>query len=142
MTRSGNFDNWRTATIKTRDDEQRSSQSLSFGASEESLTSSVEEDVSRLHRRVAKIVMDNINKYYPGADDFQPHLHKIRTPEDYSSIAKELSHELRTKIKESYQAYHDGDLSGVKVTPDNIAFIEQEVERYFEHIPVIRERRY
>ena len=60
----------------------------SIGASEGSLTSSVEEDLSRLHRRVAKVVMDNINKYYPRADDFQPHLHKIRTPEDYSKLSR------------------------------------------------------
>lgn len=146
VTRSGNFENWRTATIniKTRDDEQRSSasQSLHYGANEEPAASSMEEDVKRLHNRVAKIVMENINKFYPGAPEFQPHLHKIENGDAYSRIARELSYELRGKIKESYQAYHDGDLTGVRVTPDNIAFIEQEIERYFEPIPVIKERRY
>ena len=146
VTRSGNFENWRTATIniKTRDDEQRpsASQSLHYGANEEPVVSSMEEDVKRLHNRVAKIVMENINKFYPGAPEFQPHLHKIENGDAYSRIARELSYELRGKIKESYQAYHDGDLTGVRVTPDNIAFIEQEIERYFEPIPVIKERRY
>ena len=144
VTRSGNFKNWRTATIniKTRDDEPRSSQSHHYGANEEPTASSMEEDVQRLHNRVAKVVKDSINIFYPGAPEFQANLHKIKDDDAYSKIARELSHKLRAKIKESYKAYHDGDLKGVRVTPDIIAFIEQEVERYFEPIPVIKKRKY
>ena len=95
------------------------------------------DDIARLHRRVAKHVMEKMNKYYPDTEDFDPMLHKIRDGEDYSKIAKALSHELRTKIKDSYEAYN-GTLEGISLTGDNVAFIESEVERHFELIPVIR----
>ena len=80
--------------------------------------------------------MDNMNKYYRGTEVFDPRLEKIATPEDYSRIARELSHDLRSKIKESYEAYH-GSLEGIVLTSDHIATIQTEVERYFEGLPVI-----
>jgi len=98
----------------------------------------VEEDIQRLHRRVANNVMNSLNKYYPGSEEFEPHLHKIASPEEYSAIAKKLSHDLRRRIKESYEAYNDGNLEGIRLTPDNVAFIENEVERFFENKPLIR----
>ena len=83
-------------------------------------------------------VMDNLNKYYPGSDGFQPHLHKIASPEEYTEIAKTLSHDLRKRIKESYEAYNSGQLEGIRLTPDHKTFIENEVERFFENKPLIR----
>ena len=82
--------------------------------------------------------MENLNKYYPGSDGFQPHLHKIASPEEYTEIAKTLSHDLRKRIKESYEAYNSGQLEGIRLTPDHKTFIENEVERFFENKPLIR----
>ena len=45
-----------------------------------------------------------------------------------------LSH---LKIKESYKSYNNDKLEGIKVTPDNKMFIEEEVERFFEKKPEI-----
>ena len=56
---------------------------------------------------------------------------------EYSRTAKMLSHKLRAKIKESFEAYN-GSLEGISLTPDHVAFIVTEVERHFEQIPVIR----
>ena len=86
---------------------------------------------------VAKHVKKNMNKYYAGADDFNPRLHKIPDADDYSRTAKMLSYEIRTVIKEGYEAYN-GSLEGIRLTGDHVAFIKFEVERYFEQIPVIK----
>ena len=99
--------------------------------------SSLEEDISRLHKRVAKHVMYDMQRYYQVSDEFNPSLHKIRDAEDFERIAKMLSHDLRSKIKESYEAYN-GSLEGISLTPDHVAFIETEVQRHFEHLPVIK----
>ena len=56
--------------------------------------------------------MKVMNKYYPGADKFDRSLFKIGSPEEYSKLAKQLSHKLRNQIKESYEAYH-GTLDGI-----------------------------
>ena len=50
--------------------------------------STVEADIARLHRRVAKHVMENMNKYYTDSEDFDPRLHKIRDIKEYSRTAK------------------------------------------------------
>ena len=93
--------------------------------------STLEDDISRLHRRVAKHVTENMNKYF-----YQdPAVHKIRNLEDFARIAKKLSHYLRAKIKESYEAYNNGSLEGISLTPDHAAFIKTEVQRRFEPLP-------
>ena len=140
VSRSGNFENWSTARIKTSRDDQdpvTRGPGCHVGGGEAERVSSVEEDISRLHRRVATHVMNNMNKYYPDTEEFDPGLHKIRDGEEYSRTAKMLSHKLRAKIKESFEAYN-GSLEGISLTPDHVAFIVTEVERHFEQIPVIR----
>ena len=85
----------------------------------------LDEDIARLNWSVAQHVKKNMNKYFPGTEDFDPCLHKM------------LTHNLMTLIKEGYEAYN-GTLEGISLTGDNVAFIDSEVERYFELIPVIR----
>ena len=60
---------------------------------------------------------------------FNPFLHEneVASPKDYSRIARKLSHQLRQKIKDSYEAYNDGQLTGIKLTPDHIAYIKCDV---------------
>ena len=141
LSRSGNFDNWSTATIKRPRDAGDHVRDAGHtpGAAQSSVSSSrvssLDDDVKRLHARVAKIVKDNLNKYYQDARD----LDKIATAEDYQRIAKQMSHQLRDKIKESYEAYN-GSLEGIMLTGDHAAMIESEVERYFEKIPLVKRR--
>ena len=92
----------------------------------------MEEDISRLHRRVAKHVTENMNKHYQDLDKFDPGLHKTRDLSDFAKVAKRLCHDLRAKIKESYEAYNDGSLEGISLTGDHVVFIETEVQRHFE----------
>ena len=135
MSRTGNFENWSTAQIKTNRNDQ------GFNGPRSPLetwtVSRLEEAIDRLHRRVAKLVMENINKYYPGAEDFDPALHKIHDRDDYTRTAKMLSHSIRAKIKDSYEAYN-GTLKGISLTGDHKAFIKSQVERHFDQIPVIK----
>ena len=121
--RSGNFENWATSIIKTsRHIEDLARKRCQLNTEESERMSKVEADIARLHRRVAKHVMENMNKYYTDSEDFDPRLHKIR--------------DLRAKIKDSFEAYN-GSLEGISLTPDHVYFIRAEVERYFEQIPVI-----
>ena len=98
---------------------------------------SVNEELDRLHRKVASKVMRSLNKFYPGAEEFDPAQHKIGSPEEYSRLAKQFSHQLRKQIKESYEAYHS-TLEGIELTGDHEQFIRTEVYSYFEGIPRVR----
>jgi len=138
MYRSGNFDNWSTAMVKV---DPGSGQATT--SSQNPIVScisnqqkSVPEEVDRLHRRVAAKVMKNLNRFYPGAEEFESDLYKIGSPEEYSRLAKQFSHKLRRQIKESYQEYN-GTLEGIVLTPDNELVIRTEVESYFEKVPRI-----
>ena len=86
----------------------------------------MEEDISRLHRRVAKHVTENMNKHYQDLDKFDPGLHKTRDLSDFAKVAKRLCHDLRAKIKESYEAYNNGSVEGISLTGDHVVFIETE----------------
>ena len=135
--RSGNFENWATSKTKTsRHNEDPVHKRCQVNTEESERVSTVEADIARLHRRVAKQVMENMNKYYPDSEDFDPRLHKIRDIKEYSRTAKMLSHNLRAKIKDSFEA-NNGSLEGISLTPDHVYFIGAEVERHFEQIPVI-----
>ena len=142
VSRSGDFANWKTAPIKTSREEESTSHNSVPSHSQDAPSvevgqkSSIEEDIKRLHVRVAKVVMKNLNKYYEESEEFEGNI-KIRNADDYSRVAKQLSHELRGRIKESYEEFH-GTLEGVSLTPDNVAFIEGEVERFFWDKPSIR----
>merc|ERR1712059_157983 len=97
----------------------------------------VKEDVDRLHKKVASRVMRALNRFYPGAEEFEEDQYKIGSPEEYSKLAKTFSHKLRAAIKESYEAYH-GSLEGIALTPDNDQFIKTDVESHFETVEVLR----
>ena len=98
---------------------------------------SVSEELDRLHRKVATKVMKILNKFYPGAEEFEPEMHKIGSPDEYSRLAKQFSHQLRKQIKESYEAYN-GTLEGIILTGDHEQFIRTEVESYFEGVERVR----
>ena len=95
--------------------------------------------MDRLQRKVATKVMKILNKFYPGAEEFEPAEHKIGSPEQYSRLAKQFSHQLRRQVKESYEAYHS-TLEGIILTGDHEQFIRTEVESYFEGIPRLRKK--
>jgi len=139
--RSGNFENWQTATIKTSKEDSNSGDcnnacNNNFAIPCSSI-STVEDDIQRLHNRVAYHVMTNMNKYYSGSKECLPRFHKISSSEEFTEISRRLSHDLRDKIKESYKAYNKDELEGIRLTPDHVAFIENEVERFFEDKPLI-----
>ena len=77
-----------------------------------------------------------LNKFYPGAEDFEPSEHKISSSEEYISLAREFSHKLRENIKEIYKTYHSA-LVGIFLTGDNEQSIRTELESYFERIPCV-----
>jgi len=135
ITRSGNFENWSTATVKMDNSVASTSKLVLPTTTKEK---SVDEEVDRLHRKVANKVMKILNKFYPGAEEFDPIQHKIDSPDEYSRLAKQFSHKLRRQIKESYEAYHD-TLEGINLTGDHEQFIRTEVESYFEGVPRVRQ---
>jgi len=137
VSRSGNFDNWSTAMVKADPMDSSMASTSSKPVSTTTQQKSVSEEVDRLHRKVATKVMKNLNKFYPGAEEFEPSEHKIGSPEEYSRLAKKFSHQLRRQIKESYEAYHS-TLEGIVLTPDHEQFIRTEVESYFEGVPRVR----
>ena len=97
-----------------------------------------EEEVKRLHNKVAETVMMTMNQYWPGAEEFIRGCQKIRTEEDYSRLAKQLSRDLREKLKESYRLYHGDSLQGISFTLDFEEYIKTTIESYFEQLPVVR----
>ena len=102
------------------------------------VTTLEEEEVKRLHNKVAETVMMTMNQYWPGAEEFIRGCQKIRTEEDYSRLAKQLSRDLREKIKESYRLYHGDSLEGIRLTLDHIEYIKINVESFFEKLPLVR----
>jgi len=136
LARSGNFSNWSTATVKVDTDSSMASTSSKVISSSVQ-QKSVSEEVDRLHRKVASKVMKSLNKFYPGAEEFDPAQHKIGSPEEYSRLAKQFSHQLRKQVKESYEAYHS-TLEGIALTGDHEQFIRTEIDSYFEGIPKVR----
>ena len=142
VSRSGNFDNWRTQVVKYDRSSGGALESLQRempGPSAAfSSQSSQEDDVTRLHKAVAAKVMKVLNRYYPGAQEFEGDT-KIGSGEEYSKLAESFSHRLRSQIKESYEAYN-GSLEGIRLTDDNRLFIRTEVESHFEQVEVIRRR--
>jgi len=134
VSRSGNFQNWSTATVKVDTDSSIATTSSRTVSTTNIKEKSVSEEVDRLHRKVANKVMKSLNKYYPGAEEFDPNHHKIGSPDEYTRLAKQFSHQLRRKIKESYEAYNS-TLEGIQLTGDHEQFIRTEVESYFETVP-------
>ena len=134
VSRFGNFQNWSTATVKVDTDPSIATTSSKTVSTSTIMEKSVSEEVDRLHRKVANKVMKSLNKYYPGAEEFDTSHRKIGSPEEYTRLAKQFSHQLRKKIKESYEAYNY-TLEGIQLTGDHEQFIRTEVESYFETVP-------
>jgi len=134
VSRSGNFQNWSTATVKVDTDPSiATTSSKTVSTSTTTMERSVSEEIDRLHRKVANKVMKCLNKYYHAAEEFDSNHHKIGSPEEYTRLAKQFSHQLRRKIKESYEAYNS-TLEGIQLTGDHEQFIRTEVESYFETV--------
>merc|ERR1711915_844442 len=136
VSRTGNLSNWKTATAKVDRDSNTATTSTQHEPQSKSQMH-VEEEVDRLHRKVATKVMKTLNRYYPGSEDFNPDEYKIGSAQEYSKLAKEFSHRLRRQVKESYEAYH-GTLEGIALTGDHEQFIRTEFDSYFESVRRIR----
>ena len=61
--------------------------------------------------------------YYPESKTFMGEA-KIVDPSIYSQMAKKYSHQLRNKIKESYEDFNHGSLKGIIFTPVNRDYIK------------------
>ena len=79
-----------------------------------------------------------MNKFWPGADQFVRGCQKIRTTEEYSRLAKQLSRDLREKLIESYRLYNGDSLQGISFTLEFEEYIKTTIESYFEQLPVVR----
>jgi len=66
--------------------------------------------------------------------------HKIGSREEYSSMAQEFCHRLRSQIKESYLTFH-GTLKGIVLTSDHKMTIKMEIEMAMEKRPLLNRRR-
>ena len=89
--------------------------------------------MDRVQRKVATKVMKILNKFYPGAEEFEPAEHKIGSPEQYSRLAKQFSHQLRRQVKESYEAYHS-TLVGIILTSNHEQFTKTGVKSYLKGV--------
>jgi len=131
------LDNRNTVTVKVDSDVNvTSTRNNNITLSSSNLTScerSESDDVERLHVRVANRVMHCLKKYYFDSENSDPAQHKIMCKNEYEKLARQLSHQLREKIKESYYAYHF-TLKGVELTADHAEVIRVEVDRFFENV--------
>jgi len=129
------LDNRNTAMVKVDSDvDVTSTRNNNITLSSSIITNcerSESEDVERLHVRVANSVMHCLKKYYFDSENSDPAQHKIMCKYEYEKLARQLSHQLREKIKESYYAYHS-TLKGVELTADHAEVIRVEVDRFFE----------
>jgi len=141
ISREGNFSNWSTATVKVdpRTDDGPST-STAKTVNPATVDRSVEEEVQRVHKRVADSVMQVLNMYYPESKTFMGEA-KIVDPSVYSQMAKKYSHKLRNEIKESYEDFNHGSLEGITFTPDNKDYIKNFMEAELDKMPVLRRSR-
>ena len=100
----------------------------------------MEEEVQRVHRKVADSVMQVLNIYYPESKTFMGEA-KIVDTSVYSQMAKKFSHQLRNDIKESYEHFNRGSLEGITFTPDNRDYIKNFMEAELDKMPVLRRSR-
>ena len=99
--------------------------------------STLDDNIAKLNWGIAKHVKENMNKYCPGFQEFDPSNHKIHDEDEYTNTAKMLTQNFLTLVKDSYEAYN-GTLDGIRLTGDHKAFIQIQVEMYFSKIPVIK----
>merc|ERR1719369_2163669 len=85
------------------------------------------EEEIKLNRKVAECVKRRLNKYYCDLETTRPEDMKIATPEAYTHFAKQFSHQMREKIKESYMEFNR-TLDGLSITADNKSQIEMTID--------------
>ena len=83
-----------------------------------------EEDVQRLHWNVANSVKAALGKYYLKSD-------KLQSKAQFKTVARQLSYEIRDKIKCSFRAFNNNSLKGISFTGDNEAYVQIHVQRFF-----------
>ena len=91
------------------------------------VTRGLNEDLQFFHAEVASEVKAALNLYYPEAKEFVGET-KISSREKYKLVARQLSHHLREKIKESHRVLHEG-LHGIRMTKDHPVFIRSKIEK-------------
>lgn len=134
--KSDNSDNWSSAIYKVDTDrsvDSKSSKVATTTFTKEKKPVNVNGDNDRLHRKVAHTVMKNLNKYYPGSEEFDPSQPKIGNSKEYARLATQFSHSLRNKIEESFEAYNL-TLEGIELTGDHELYIRTEIESHFETV--------
>ena len=100
-------------------------------ASSSTLATRVLEGVLKFHAEVASEVKASLNLYYTEAREFvgDP---RMKSREQYKQVARQLSHQLREKIKESHMVLYGG-LQGVRMTKELQVFIRSKVENFIIH---------
>ena len=109
-------------------DEQETMQTTSSSIAFQALATELEKEVQLFHSEVASEVKATLNLYYPEAKEFVGEA-RMRSREQYKQVARQLSHHLRERIKESYRVLHGG-LQGVKMTKEHQVFIRSKVEKF------------
>lgn len=92
-----------------------------------------EEDIERLHMKVGSVVCCALLPYWPEAKEFKGK-RKISSKAHFANMAKQISHQLRAEIKESFLEFN-GSLKGITFTPDNKAYILTKVEIMMDQLP-------
>ena len=109
-------------------DEQETMQTTSSSIAFQALATELEKEVQLFHSEVASEVKATLNLYYPEAKEFVGEA-RMRSREQYKQVARQLSHHLRERIKESHRLLHGG-LQGVKMTKEHQVFIRSKVEKF------------
>ena len=86
-------------------DEQETIQTTSSSIAFQVLATELEKEVQLFHSEVASEVKATLNLYYPEAKEFVGEA-RMRSREQYKQVARQLSHHLRERIKESYRVLH------------------------------------
>ena len=108
-------------------DEQENIQTTSPSTAFQTLATGLEEELQLFHGEVASEVKATLNLYYPEAKEFVGA--KMRSREKYKQVARQLSHHMRERIKESHRVLHGG-LQGVEMTKEHQVFIRTNVEKF------------
>jgi len=137
--RSGDFTNWKTTVVKRDVESRRDEEPSTSVFLPPAVERGEEEDIDRLHRKVRDAVRSVLNCYWPDAEEYMGE-HKIGSREEYSSMAQEFCHRLRSQIKESYLTFH-GTLKGIVLTSDHKMTIKMEIEMAMEKRPLLNRRR-
>ena len=93
-------------------------------------TAKEREAVQRLHLDVAKAVKAAMKKYYKGDGESQPG--SFLSADEFTRIARNISHEIRSRIKEKYRRINNS-LEEVEFTPEDQDMTRRRVEQLLNH---------